>query len=217
MNKKYILFDLDGTLTDSMLGITKSVQYALKKFNIEVTNLNDLCKFIGPPLKESFMEFYNFSEEDAEKGINFYREYFADKGIFENEPYGNIDKLLKSLKENDKTLLLATSKPEPYAIRIMEHFNLSQYFDFMAGSTLDGSRSKKSAVISYVLKENNLTNLSEIVMIGDRKHDILGAKENKIDSIGVLYGYGDFNELSSAGANFIAKDIAELKKILLGQ
>ena len=215
MNKKYILFDLDGTLTDSMLGITKSVQYALKKFNIEVTSLNDLCKFIGPPLKESFKEFYNFSEEDAERGVTFYREYFADKGIFENKPYENIDKLLKELKENNKVLILATSKPEPYALRIMEHFNLAQYFDFMAGSTLDGSRSKKSAVISYVLRENNIINLSEVIMIGDRKHDILGAKENMIDSVGVLYGYGNLDELSSAGANFIVKDIYELKNLLL--
>ena len=144
MDKKYILFDLDGTLTDSMEGITKSVQYALKKFNIEVNDLNNLCKFIGPPLNESFMEFYNFSEEDAAKGVNFYREYFANNGIFENKPYENIDKLLKQLKAAGKILILATSKPEPYALRIMDHFSLSQYFDFIAGSTLNGSRSKKS-------------------------------------------------------------------------
>lgn len=215
MDKKYILFDLDGTLTDSMEGITKSVQYALKKFNIKVNDLNDLCKFIGPPLNESFMEFYNFSEEDAAKGVDFYREYFAEKGIFENKPYENIDKLLKKLKAAGKILILATSKPEPYALRIMDHFNLSQYFDFIAGSTLDGSRSKKSDVISFVLKENNITDLKKVIMIGDRKHDILGAKANNIQSIGVLYGYGDYDELLGAGADFIIKNIDELEKFLL--
>lgn len=215
MDKKYILFDLDGTLTDSMEGITKSVQYALKKFNIEVNDLNNLCKFIGPPLNESFMEFYNFSEEDAAKGVNFYREYFANNGIFENKPYENIDKLLKQLKAAGKILILATSKPEPYALRIMDHFSLSQYFDFIAGSTLDGSRSKKSDVISFVLKENNITDLKKVIMIGDRKHDILGAKANNIKSIGVLYGYGDYDELLAAGADFIIKNIDELEKFLL--
>ena len=153
MDKKYILFDLDGTLTDSMAGITKSVQYALKKFNIKVNDLNDLCKFIGPPLNESFMEFYNFSEEDAAKGVDFYREYFAEKGIFENKPYENIDKLLKKLKAAGKILILATSKPEPYALRIMDHFNLSQYFDFIAGSTLNGSRSKKVMLFPLLLRK----------------------------------------------------------------
>lgn len=153
MDKKYILFDLDGTLTDSMEGITKSVQYALKKFNIKVNDLNDLCKFIGPPLNESFMEFYNFSEEDAAKGVDFYREYFAEKGIFENKPYENIDKLLKKLKAAGKILILATSKPEPYALRIMDHFNLSQYFDFIAGSTLNGSCSKKVMLFPLFLRK----------------------------------------------------------------
>ena len=153
MDKKYILFDLDGTLTDSMEGITKSVQYALRKFNIKVNDLNDLCKFIGPPLNESFMEFYNFSEEDAAKGVDFYREYFAEKGIFENKPYENIDKLLKKLKAAGKILILATSKPEPYALRIMDHFNLSQYFDFIAGSTLNGSRSKKVMLFPLFLRK----------------------------------------------------------------
>ena len=215
MDKKYILFDLDGTLTDSMEGITKSVQYALKKFNIKVNDLNDLCKFIGSPLNESFMEFYNFSEEDAAKGVDFYREYFVEKGIFENKPYENIDKLLKKLKAAGKILIWATSKPEPYALRIMDHFNLSQYFDFIAGSTLNGSRSKKSDVISFVLKENNIKDLKKVLMIGDRKHDILGAKANNIQSIGVLYGYGDYDELLGAGADFIIKNIDELEKFLL--
>lgn len=215
MNKEYLLFDLDGTLTDSMEGITKSVQYALNKFNIKVDDLNDLCKFIGPPLINSFMEFYNFSKEDAQKAVVYYREYFADKGIFENKLYENIDELLSTLKANGKTLILATSKPEPYALKIIDYFNLSKYFDFIAGSCLDGRRSHKNEVISFVLKEANIKDLSKAIMIGDRKHDILGAKYNNINSIGVLYGYGDYNELKTAGADFIVKDTLELKNLIL--
>ena len=214
-NKKYILFDLDGTVTNSMEGITNSVQYALRKFGIEATDLNELRKFIGPPLKDSFMEFYNFSEEDAEKGIVYYREYFTDKGIFENYPYEGIDKLLDSLKSAGKKIILATSKPEVFSKRILDHFDLTKYFDYIAGSTLDGSRSSKGDVIRYALKESNITDLDSTIMIGDRLHDIEGAKACKIESIGVLYGFGDRKELEEAGADFIVNDISELEKLLL--
>lgn len=215
MNKKYILFDLDGTVTNSMEGITKSVQYALRKYGIEVSDLNELRKFIGPPLKDSFMEFYNFTEEDAEKGITYYREYFTDKGIFENYPYEGIDKLLDSLKSAGKKIILATSKPEVFSKRILDHFDLTKYFDYIAGSTLDGSRSSKGDVIRYALKESNITDLDSTIMIGDRLHDIEGAKACKIESIGVLYGFGDRKELEEAGADFIVNDINELEKLLL--
>ncbi len=215
MNKKYILFDLDGTVTNSMEGITKSVQYALRKYGIEVSDLNELRKFIGPPLKDSFMEFYNFTEEDAEKGITYYREYFTDKGIFENYPYEGIDKLLDSLKSAGKKIILATSKPEVFSKRILDHFDLTKYFDYIAGSTLDGSRSSKGDVIRYALKESNITDLDSTIMIGDRLHDIEGAKACKIESIGVLYGFGDRKELTDAGADFIVNDINELEKLLL--
>lgn len=213
--KKYILFDLDGTVTDPMIGITKSVQYALRKFNIEVENLNDLCKFIGPPLKDSFMNFYSFSEEDALKAIAFFREYFSVNGLYENTVYENFEDMLIALKEQNKSLIIATSKPTVFAEKILEHFNLKKYFDFIAGSNLDNTRTKKADVISYALEQQGLTETSEMIMIGDREHDVIGAKALGIESIGVLHGYGSYEELSNSGANYIVKDVKELKSLLM--
>lgn len=213
--KKYILFDLDGTVTDPMIGITKSVQYALRKFNIEVENLNDLCKFIGPPLKDSFMNFYGFNEEDALKAITFFREYFSVNGLYENTVYENFEDMLIALKEQNKSLIIATSKPTVFAEKILEHFNLKKYFDFIAGSNLDNTRTKKADVISYALEQQGLTETSEIIMIGDREHDVIGAKALGIESIGVLHGYGSYEELSNSGANYIVKDVNELKSLLM--
>ena len=213
--KKYILFDLDGTITDPMLGITKSVKYALNKFDIEVENLNDLCKFIGPPLKDSFMNFYGFNEEDALKAITFYREYFSVTGLYENVVYENFEDILIALKEQNKSLIIATSKPTVFAEKILEHFNLKKYFDFIAGSNLDNTRTKKADVISYALEQQGLTETSEIIMIGDREHDVIGAKALGIESIGVLHGYGSYEELSNSGANYIVKDVKELKSLLM--
>ena len=199
--KKYILFDLDGTITDPKEGITKSVAYALSKFGIKVDSLNELCKFIGPPLKDSFIEYYNFNDDEAEKAIKYYREYFSDRGIYENQVYKGFEDILISLKENNKVLIVATSKPTIFAQKILEHFNLRKYFSFVSGSNLDGTRVKKSEVIQYALERNNIKDLSEVIMIGDRKHDVYGAKEIGIESIGVLYGYGDYKELYDSGAN----------------
>ena len=212
--KKYILFDLDGTITDSMEGITKSVQYALSKFEINVDNLNELCKFIGPPLKDSFMKYYNFSEKEAERAIEFYREYFEKNGIYENLVYDNIEEIFKSLKEQGKYLLIATTKPTFFAEKILAYFNLSHYFELVSGSNMDGTREKKDEVIEFALKEKNITDYSKVIMIGDREHDVIGAKKLGIESIGVLYGYGDYNELSSSGADYIVKDVQELKELL---
>ena len=213
--KKYILFDLDGTIIDPNEGITKSVLYALNKFGIEVNNLNELCKFIGPPLKDSFIEYYNFSEDEAEKAIKYYREYFADRGIYENKLYKGFEDILISLKENNKVLIVATSKPTIFATKILENFNLSKYFTFVSGSNFDGSRVRKSEVIQYALEINNIKDLSEVVMIGDRKHDICGAKEVGLDSIGVLYGYGDYEELYNSGANYIVNSVEELRALIM--
>ena len=201
--KKYILFDLDGTVTDPMIGITKSVRYALNKFGIEVEDLNTLCKFIGPPLKDSFMNFYNFSEGDALKAITYYREYFSTNGLYENTVYENFEDMLIALKNDGKSLIIATSKPTVFAEKILEHFNLKKYFDFISGSNLDNTRTKKSDVISYALEQQMINNMSEIIMIGDREHDIIGAKALNIESIGVLHGYGSYEELSSSGADYI--------------
>lgn len=213
--KKYILFDLDGTIADPKDGITKSVAYALKKFNIEVENLDELCKFIGPPLKDSFMEYYNFTEKKAEKAIEYYREYFSEIGIYENIIYNGIEDLFEDLRGKNKTLIVATSKPTVFSVKILEHFNLNRYFNFVSGSNIDGTRTKKGEVIQYALERNNIKDKSEVIMIGDRKHDIYGAKEVGIDSIGVLYGYGDYEELYSSGATKIVNDVKELKSLLM--
>ena len=213
--KKYILFDLDGTITDPKEGITKSVAYALSKFGIKVDSLNELCKFIGPPLKDSFIEYYNFNDDEAEKAIKYYREYFSDRGIYENQVYKGFEDILISLKENNKVLIVATSKPTIFAQKILEHFNLRKYFSFVSGSNLDGTRVKKSEVIQYALERNNIKDLSEVIMIGDRKHDVYGAKEIGIESIGVLYGYGDYKELYDSGANYIVNNVEELRKLIM--
>lgn len=214
MSYKYILFDLDGTLTDPKEGITKSVQYALKKFDIIVEDLDTLEKFIGPPLTTSLMEFYGFSEEKAVKGVQDYREYFKERGIFENKVYENIEDLLSKLKALGLVLIVATSKPTVFSEQIIEHFNLDKYFNEVVGSNLDGTRSKKGEVIKYIIDKYKISNLSEAVMIGDRKYDIIGAQENNIASIGVTYGYGSEEELKAAGATYIVNDIDELFKKL---
>lgn len=214
-NYKYVLIDLDGTVTDPKIGITKSVQYALAYYQINVDNLNSLTPFIGPPLKESFMQFYGFNDEKATEAVEKYREYFRDIGIFENTVYEGMEELLASLVKAGRTVILATSKPTVFAKRILEHFNLSQYFTFISGSELDGTRTKKSEVIEYALTQNNITDIRHVVMVGDREYDIKGAQEVGVDSVGVLFGYGDYEELSKAGADYLARDIQELTEILL--
>lgn len=212
---KYILFDLDGTITDSGEGITKSVQYALKNFDILVDNLEELYKFIGPPLKESFKEYYKFDEEKANLALIKYREYYADKGIYENNLYDGIIELLDKLKENGKTIILATSKPEVYAKQILKYFKIDKYFTFVAGSDFEETRVRKGDVIKYALEGAKISDLSKVIMVGDREHDIIGAKENNIKSIGVLYGFGNVIELTQARAEYIAKNTNELLDILL--
>lgn len=212
---KVVLFDLDGTLTDPGDGITKSVEYALNKYGIETPDRKELYKFIGPPLHDSFMKYYGFSAEKAEEAIVFYRERFRDTGIFENEVYEGVREMLSQLKASGRKIALATSKPEEFAKRIMEHFSLSEYFDFIGGATFDSTRSKKSDVIAYALKNMGSPDKAGVIMVGDRKHDIIGAKENALKSLGVLYGYGDEAELSQAGADYIAKTPEEVAHIII--
>lgn len=214
--KKYdvILFDLDGTLTDSSPGIINSILYALKKYDIIVENTDELRKFLGPPLHESFRDFYGFDEDKAMEAVSFYREYFSTKGLLENTVYDGIPMLLQNLKNSGKRLILATSKPQEFTNRIMNHFDLTKYFEFIAGSNMDGTRSKKAEVIAFALNSCDVTDMANAVMVGDRKHDIIGAKAVGIDSIGVEYGYGDYDELSSAGATYIVKTIEKLEELL---
>lgn len=212
---RYLFFDLDGTLTDPAQGITRSIEYALQHFGIAVNDLRDLYPFIGPPLNDSFKEFYHFSEEQAKEASLKYHERFADTGIYENKIYEGIINFLEKAKQQGYQMMLATSKPDVFASRILDYFHLSGYFSFVGGSALDGSRPSKADVIAYVLNENRIMDLSSVVMIGDRKHDILGAKQMGIDSIGVLYGYGDRTELTEAGADYIVGSIEELGDLLL--
>lgn len=214
--KQYLLFDLDGTLTDPMVGITSSVQYALEKFGIHVRYLKELIPFIGPPLAESFQKFYGFSKEDAEKAIQYYREYYAPKEIFENEVYEGIPEMLAHLTEAGFTLLVATSKPTVFARKVLKHFGMEDYFSFVGGSELDGSRTKKAEVISYILKTCGIE-AKEAIMIGDRRHDIEGGKACGLESVGVLYGYGTEQELTEAGADHIIRTVAELEDYLRNQ
>lgn len=210
----YYLFDLDGTLTDSELGITNSVKHALRKYGIEETDQNKLRKFVGPPLAESFMKYYGFSEEKAKKSIDYYREYYTNGGMFENSVYDGIPELLAKLKDAGKILIVATSKPELFAKQILEHFDLSKYFDCIAGATMDESRVHKDEIITYALDKYGVSeHRSEMVMIGDRENDIWGAKKNHLDSIGVLYGSGDLEELQAAGADYIVAHPLEILEI----
>lgn len=211
---QHILFDLDGTLTDPGLGITNSVIYALNKFHIDAPDRSALYRFIGPPLLDSFMEFYGFSEEQSLLAVRYYREYFQVRGLYENEVYSGIPEVLAALKARGRTLLLATSKPEEYAVEILRHFHLYQYFDFIAGATMDGSRSRKADVIAHALDIGRVSPLSSAVMVGDREHDILGAGQIGLDSIGVLYGYGSEAELQAAGATYIARQPSDLLSLI---
>lgn len=211
MGYRYIFWDLDGTLTDSAEGIINSVVYALKRFGIEADR-EELYKFVGPPLFDSFREFCGFSENDAEKAVAYYREYFADRGIFENRVYDGIEETLAKLKEKGYKLYVATSKPTEYTVRILDKFGISQYFEYVSGSSLAGNDGSKAAIIKRAVEQSGAA-ASEILMVGDRKFDIEGAKKNGVAAVGVLYGYGSRRELEEAGADYIAESAEDLLRI----
>ncbi|MDD6022578.1 MAG: HAD family hydrolase [Acutalibacteraceae bacterium] len=211
--KNNIFFDLDGTLTDPGEGITNSVAYALEKFSISVSDKRELYPFIGPPLAESFMEIYGFTSDQAQLAIRYYREYYEPKGIFENRLYDGIDDMLKSLKAAGKTLILATSKPEEMAIRVLKKYGIFSYFDFICGASMDETRTEKADVIRYALSVSGAS-VPDSVMVGDRKYDMVGAHENGMQAVGVLFGYGSREELEAAGADHITASVSELKKYL---
>ena len=202
-----VLFDLDGTITESGIGITRSVAYALKKHGIEETDQKKLDRFIGPPLIDSFMGCYGFSPEQARTAVDDYREYYAVTCIFENRVYDGVLEMLEALRKAGHRCVLATSKPEHYAVQILNHFGLSEYFDLVCGATMDEKRTNKADVIAYALEQAGTT---DAVMVGDREHDILGAKANGLPSIGVLYGYGSLEELQTAGADHIAETAGDI-------
>ena len=214
-NKQLILFDLDGTLTDPKEGITKSFRFALEKLGYPEEDLDELEKVIGPPLWDSFQDYYGMTREQADLGVQYYRERYRDVGKFENILIEGIPELLWELKAAGKQLALATSKPTDYSIEILQHFEIDQPFDQMIGSNLDGTRINKDEIIQHVLSLFDIP-AENIVMIGDRKHDIIGAKAHEIDSIGVLFGYGSRQEFEQHGATIIVETVDELKQVLLG-
>ena len=216
--KKYFLFDLDGTLTDPKEGITTCVQYALHSLGIEEPDLDRLESFIGPPLKDSFMEFYGMDEEQAQAAVKKYRERFNDKGLYENEIYPGIAPMLQMLSEKGFRLAVASSKPTVFVEKILEHFGIRQYFKVVVGSELDGSRTSKDQVVMEALRQlfgAKPILYHEVYMIGDRRFDVEGARAMKVESVGVTYGYGGMEELREAHADYIVESVEELREFLL--
>jgi phosphoglycolate phosphatase len=214
MKQNYIFFDLDGTLTESGPGIINSVRYALKRWGIEETDDAALYRFIGPPLVYSFSTFYGFSKEDAVKAMAVYREYYAVHGIFENSVYKGIPQLLAALKDAGKHLCVATGKPEKFMFPILKHYDLFKYFDFCGGSDEAETHADKTTVIRYVM-DGCGAKANDVVMVGDRRHDVDGAKANGVSCVGILYGYGSREDLKTAGADYIAPTVDDLQKLLL--
>ncbi|MGI6071867.1 MAG: HAD family hydrolase [Lachnospiraceae bacterium] len=212
---KTVLFDLDGTLMDSGPGIINSIKYALDKIGAPFPAEEVFYKFIGPPLLDSYGKYCNLTGDIAWEALELYREYFSTKGAFENSVYDGIEECLVQLRDAGKRLIIATSKPEIYAVDIVRHFGLDKYFDFVAGASMDETCNKKPDVIRYALERAGICNPSEVVMVGDRSYDVTGAAELGMDSIGVLYGYGSLKELEDAGATFTAKTPREIAGVIL--
>ncbi len=212
---KYILFDLDGTIIDPKEGITNSLKYSLDKLGIKDYNDEILLSFIGPPLKDSFKSYFSLNEQQIDKAVTYYREFFNKDGLFQNYLYEGIEDLLSSLKDKGLTLFIATSKPTVFAEKIIKMFKLEKYFDGIIGSELDGSRSAKSEIIGYILEEKSLDK-EKCLMVGDRMHDILGANKQDIDSMAVLYGYGSIDEFSELKPTYIVSSVKEIEQKFLG-
>ena len=211
-----ILFELDGTLTDPAEGITKAVEAALNHYGITVADRAALHKFIGPPLDESFPEFYGFDAARTAEATEVFRAYFDRQGWRENIPYPGVEDMLRDLRAAGKRLLVATSKPEVFALRIMEHFGLAQYFDHICGAPMDNQEgAKKAAVIRDALRRAGVEDLSTAVMVGDRRHDIDGARQAGLEAVGVLWGYGDLQELEASHPVHIVESFDGLKKVLI--
>ncbi|CAK7040039.1 MAG: 5'-nucleotidase [Desulfovibrio sp.] len=213
MNFNPVFFDLDGTITDSEVGIINSVQYALKHFGVSMTR-ESLIPFIGPPLRDSFSKLFPDDQEKVEGVIRKYREYYTDQGIFENRLYDGIFELLHTLAAEGRTLALATSKPEPFALRIVEHFDIAQCFTCVAGAEFNGPRNNKTAVLRYACERLGVTPSASCLMIGDRKYDVAGAHAVGMPCAAVLYGYGSEAELKAAEADWLCPDVPSLQALL---
>ncbi len=214
MNYKTAIFDLDGTITDSGPGIMNAIRYAVKKRGLPDVPEEVLRSFIGPPLKEQFRSVFGLSDDEGTIMVATYREYYGEKGIFENRVYDGVPEVFQKLQEAGVRILMATSKPEKYAKQIAEHFGFDKYFDFIGGACMDGRRTDKHDVIEYVIDSCKVCR-ENTVMIGDRRHDMIGASKAGIRSIGVLYGYGSREELERAGADMIAVTPDDISKLIL--
>ena len=215
MGYEWIFFDLDGTLTDSAPGITAAIAYAFEKLGIPPESREALRRFVGPPLVEAFQRDKGMDAATAQRGLQLFREYYTERGILENSPYPGISAVLKKLRDAGKKLAVATSKPEVHARRVLHNYALEDYFHMICGSTLDESRVHKEEVISFLLDQLNRPAPEQIVMVGDRCHDVKGAALFGIQTIGVLYGYGSKEELLQAGAIALAETPADLLKLLI--
>lgn len=211
--KTHIIFDLDGTLTDSQEGITNCVKYALESFGIHETDYGKLCLFIGPPLDASFRDFYGFSDEDAQKAVKKYRERFETVGLFENRPYDGIIDMLRSLKEAGKVLCVATSKPEKFSRRILDHFGMTPYLDLILGNSMQ-LQVEKADMIRQIVDRCGIQK-EQAVMVGDRRFDVAAAKSAGVDSVGVSFGFAPQGELAQAGADHIVDTVPQLTDLLL--
>lgn len=213
--KKYksLLFDLDGTITDSSEGIINSIIYALEKMNVEVGDKTILKKFVGPPLLDSYKKYYNFTDSQADLALELFREYFAVKGIFENRLFEGMDKLLNDLYTQSYDMVLATAKPVHFAHQVLEYFDIKKYFSYVSACPIEESTTSKLDIMRIALEHTKTKNKSEILMIGDTFFDIDSAVKCGIDSIGVLYGTDGEAEL--ANATYLAKNVDEIRNILL--
>lgn len=213
-NYTYLFFDLDGTLMESGEGIMRCAQHALQHFGIHIEQLEELLPFVGPPLEDSFKHFYHFTDEQVKEATRIYGLRYAETGAYEAQPYSGVFDFLEQMKATGKTLVLATSKKITMTRMVLNHFGLLPYFHFIGARDDEGTRHTKADVIRHAIEQLGIEHPEEIVMIGDRKFDIIGARETGIDSIGVLYGYGDREELTEAGATYLASDFNELAELL---
>lgn len=212
---EYVFLDLDGTISDSALGIVNAAVYALTAMEQPVPDRETLLQLVGPPLIDSFMGFFGFDKPAAQEAIRLFREYYKEKGVIENSMYDGMEELFKTLRKGGKKLVVATSKPETLARQILTNYEVTDYFEYIAGSVMDETRIRKSEVIAYAMETLGLKDPSKIVMVGDRRHDVEGAAALGIDCIGVLYGYGSREELLSAGAKYLANTPQGISKIIL--
>ena len=214
---KIALFDLDGTLTDSGPGIISCAIKTLEKFGIYIQDKRELYPFIGPPLEESFKTMFHLSDKEAKEAVKFYREIYKETGIYGNSVYEGVKEMLEELYKKDIKIVLATSKPEYLALKVLEMFDLKKYFYLICGA-FEEVRFKKSDIINHALVTLKITDKNEVVMVGDRKYDIIGANINGIDSIGILYGgYGTEEELVKESATYIASKPQNVVDIILSR